>query len=292
MCSPGLGRRAALSIPGTPGSGQALADPILPLECQKRAAPGAHISSGASETRPCRGKVVPATDKNCSHIKGRQRGSELPPSPRRSSRRVLPRCRRTQGAKALAGTGSRHTGKPGLMAGHGASSQAGCCTSPELLQGAGRKKTGFFCCLVFFFAPCSLRHRRFPGSPSLALLAEQRERVTAQMLPRCKPQGSAGAWEGGGKTRNHAHLAFIFKSPSARAPGAAAQAGLSSPGFGLCGLGGAMAGCRMPRLAHHPPPCAPQKLLGTPGFPPFACLFLEPLEGALSSRAALRFVLA
>lgn len=53
-----------------------------------------------------------------------------------------------------------------------------------------------------------------------------------------------------------------------------------------------MVGCRMPPPAHPPPPGAPQKLVGTPGFPPLTCLFLEPLEGALGSRAALRFVLA
>lgn len=64
------------------------------------------------------------------------------------------------------------------------------------------------------------------------------------MLPWCKPQGLAGAPEGGGGTRNHAQLGVIF--------GLCALGGLQDsapPRSERCGLGGAAKG--------HNPMCPP-----------------------------------
>lgn len=64
------------------------------------------------------------------------------------------------------------------------------------------------------------------------------------MLPWCKPQGLAGAPEGGGGTRNHAQLGVIF--------GPCALGGLQDsapPRSERCGLGGAAKG--------HNPMCPP-----------------------------------
>lgn len=61
---------------------------------------------------------------------------------------------------------------------------------------------------------------------------KSKERFRFQMLPWCKPQGLAGAPEGGGRTRNHTQLGFIF--------GLWGLQDSAPPGSELRGLGGAI----------------------------------------------------
>lgn len=135
-------------------------------------------------------------------------------------------------------------------AGSGVSSHAGCCTGPELLRGAGRKKAAFFWGFRGFLGAGSSRCRR------------SRDGVRAQPVPRCKPQGSAGARQGGGKTRN---LGVIYN------PSALELLPLGSAGVGRCRGWGDQ--------------CTP-KAGGNRWFPSID----GALEGAPGSSAAPRFV--
>lgn len=171
----------------------------------------------------------------------------------------------------------------------GRAARLGVAPAPSCCEEQGGRKTAFFFFLVGFFSFCTLLSPTPPvprlPEPRAAGGAERKSYSSNAAAVQTAGLGrGTGGW--GGKTRNHACLAFIFKSPSlmfVRAPGAAARAGLGSPGFGPCGLGGAVEGCRMPWPAHPPlsppPSCAPQKPAGTSGFPPFVRFFLELWKG-------------
>lgn len=164
------------------------------------------VSPRACEQRPLRGDGAPSPDKNPNRIKGRQWGLRCPASPPPSPPSTQPCPGEPPHPHVCSSTGC-HTNPPPPQP------LKSCCEE----RGRQRRKEHFsgFCTLLAW-----------------RWWEKSKERFRFQMLPWCKPQGLAGAPEGGGRTRNHTQLGFIF--------GLWGLQDSAPPGSELRGLGGAI----------------------------------------------------
>lgn len=233
--------------------------------CAESGCPPRSQISGA---RACRGKVVSAADKNCSHIKGWQRGATLPLSP------LPPRrcCCRARGAKALPGTGCRHTVSRGD--GWPRGEQPGWVLhQPRAAARSREEENSLFLvwgwCWCFFFlhlASFATAGPPHPGSPSLSAA------VGAEELKRCggANRRARPAHRRVGVRPETEHTSHLFLTPPALElsglllgqdwfPPGSAAAVREVPWWG--------AGCPH-QFTHTHTPSTPQKLVGTSGGPP------------------------